>query len=138
MTRINLVDPSELTDQHLVAEYREIRLLTANIRRSFATSGPQAEKIPPKFTLNKSHVLFFKNKGLYIDKRYAQLIDEMVKRGFEPQHPTIDSQAWPMGFYKDWEPTEDDKDVVRKRIALRISQRPGWYRHNGKPMELAA
>ena len=27
MTRINIVEPSELTDQHLIAEYREITMV---------------------------------------------------------------------------------------------------------------
>jgi deoxyribonuclease (pyrimidine dimer) len=137
MTRINLVDPSELTDQHLIAEYRESRLLVANMRRIFALSGPDKKKIPASFTLNKGHVLFFKDKGMYIHKRYQQLIGEMLNRGFEPQFLTLDTSVWPSGFFNDWTPTERDKDIVRERIALRISQRPGWYRQRGQLLEAA-
>lgn len=135
MTRINLVDPSELYDQHLIAEYREIRLLTANLRRSFETSGLSKDKIPKQFTLNSGHVLFFKDKGRYIVNRYNALIEEMRNRGFTPLHEQIDITVWRPGFYNDWTPTERDKDLVRERIALRVSQRPGWYRYYGKPVE---
>lgn len=137
MTRINLVDPSELTDQHLIAEYRESRLLVANMRRIFATSGTDRKKIPASFTLNKGHVLFFKDKGKYISKRYQQLIGEMLNRGFEPQFLTLDTSVWPSEFFNDWTPSERDKDIVRERIALRISQRPGWYRQRGQNLEAA-
>lgn len=133
MTRINLVDPVELTDQHLIAEYREIRLLVANTRRSFAAKTNT--KIPVAFTLNAGHVAFFRDKGMYINNRYNTLIDEMVTRGFSPQHLTIDTSVWPPQFFNDWAPSERDKDVVRERIALRISQRPNWYRHRGKLLE---
>lgn len=132
MTRINIVDPSELYDQHLIAEYRETRLLVANLRRSFNQTGATKKGIPPSFTLNKGHILFFKDKGKYIADRYKQLQDEMRKRGFEPQFPDIDTTVWPAGFFNDWTPTEADKQIVRERIALRVSQRPGWYRMGGK------
>jgi deoxyribonuclease (pyrimidine dimer) len=130
MTRINIIPPEELMDQHLIAEYRETRLLTSNLRRSFASNSKS--KIPSKFTLNAGHILFFKNKGLYINNRYKQLQAEMRKRGFEPQFPDIDTTVWPPSHYNDWTPTELDMNIVRERIALRISQRPGWYRYYGK------
>ena len=34
MTRINLVNPRELSDQHLVAEYREIFMVGSSLQRS--------------------------------------------------------------------------------------------------------
>jgi deoxyribonuclease (pyrimidine dimer) len=135
MTRINLVDPLELTDQHLIAEYRETRLLTANMRRSFSLTGYNKDKIPKQFTLNTGHVNFFKDKGKYIANRYQLLISEMRTRGFEPQYLTIDTSVWPSQCFNDWQPSERDLDVVRERINLRISQRPGWYRYYGKPYE---
>lgn len=135
MTRINLIPPRELTDQHLIAEYREMRLLTANVRRLFGLNSGKPKTIPPKFTLNKGHVLFFMDKGAYIADRYQRVQEEMKHRGFTPQFPTLDLSAWPEGYCNDWTPTEEDCNIVRERIALRISQRPGWYRQNGKPLE---
>lgn len=133
MTRINVIDPSELTDQHLIAEYREIRLLVANHRRSFASKrGVSMDRIPPKFTLNTGHVNFFLDKGKYIATRYQLLIAEMRSRGFDPQFLEIDTSVWPLTYFNDWAPTEADKDIVRERISVRISQRPNWYRYRGK------
>lgn len=34
MTRINLVPPEELMDQHLFAEFREIKMVPKSLRRS--------------------------------------------------------------------------------------------------------
>lgn len=136
MTRINIIDPSELTDQHLIAEYREIRLLTQNLRRSFASKdGFNKNKIPRQFTLNAGHVLFFKDKGLYINNRYQQLQNEMKNRGFKPTCENIDTSVWPADFYNDWQPSERDFEIIRERINLRISQRPGWYRYKGKRID---
>jgi len=139
MTRINLVDPNELYDQHLIAEYREIRLLVAGIRRSFASArGTDKSRIPAQFTLNAGHCSFFLDKGKYIANRYQQLIAEMRARGFNPQYLEIDTSVWPEGFFNDWEPSERDRNIVRERIALRVSERPGWYRHSGKPKKRKA
>ena len=132
MTQINLVDPEELTDQHLIAEYREIRLLCSNLQRTLKSKhGFQEKKVPEKFTLNKGHCYFFYNKGGYIHNRYDQLRIEMRRRGFEPKHK-FPIEKWPGELYGYWRPTEEDKNVVRERIAQRISERPGWYKKNGE------
>ena len=135
MTRINLVDPAELMDQHLIAEYREIRLLCANLTRTLNSKrGFRQEAVPDEFTLNSGHVYFFYDKGRYIHKRYEQLKAEMRERGFVPQHE-FPLEIWPTELYNDWEPSERDKDIVRERIAQRISERPGWYRYGGELYE---
>lgn len=134
MTRINLVDPNELTDQHLIAEYREIRLLSAILQRSLKSKkGVDVKTIPTSFTLNANHVRFFYNKGMYLHKRYNSLRDEMVNRGM---NPTLEFpiEKWPAHLYHDWTPNEQDKNIVRERIALRISQKPDWYRKYGRPL----
>ena len=40
MTRINLVPPEELTDQHLFAELREIKMVPRSLARSLAWCTP--------------------------------------------------------------------------------------------------
>lgn len=135
MTRINLVPPGELMDQHLIAEYREIRLLTENLRRSARSkAGMSKDRIPKEFTLNAGHVLFFKDKGLYIHKRYGMLQEEMKKRGFEPKHASIDTSVWPDGYFNDWTPKERDLDIIRARIKSKINMKPQWYRFYGNPI----
>jgi len=136
MTRINIIDPKLLMDQHLIAEYREIRLLTQNLRRSFKSKrGISKDRIPKKFTLNAGHILFFfSDKGLYIYNRYKKLQEEMKNRGFNPQHETIDITVWPDGFYNDWQPTQVDIDVIMERINQKIQMKPQWYRYRGVPL----
>lgn len=132
MTRINLVEPEELMDQHLLAEYREIRLLCANLQRTLNSKhGFQEKKVPKQFTLNAGHVYFFYNKGQYIHRRYQALQEEMRKRGISADLE-FPLEKWPRKLYNDWSPSESDKNIVRERIALRISQKPGWYRYYGK------
>lgn len=133
MTRINLVHPTELYDQHLIAEYREIRLLTANLRRSFQSKkGLDKTRIPVEFTLNAGHIRFFADKGKYINDRYKALQAEMRQRGFSPQYEDIDISVWPKDYYNDWQPTEKDLRIIRERIKLRVDAKPHWYRYYGK------
>ena len=86
MTRINLVDPSELSDQHLIAEYREIFMIGSALvksRKSLKWSETK-KNLPKEFTLNTGHVKFFYNKGKYLHKRYLKIVDEMISRGMNP------------------------------------------------------
>ena len=47
MTRINIIEPAELTDQHLIAEYREIFMVGGSLRRTLKSkSGDQEYKVP--------------------------------------------------------------------------------------------
>lgn len=132
MTRINIIPPKELTDQHLVAEYSETLMLRANLDRTLKSKkGFIESKVPEKFTLNKGHCYFFYNKGEYIHKRFESLKREMYKRGFTPIH---NLSTWPQYLRKNWRPTERDKSIVRKRIVEKISLKPEWYRYYGKPI----
>lgn len=139
MTRINLVPVEELTDQHLFAEFREIKMVPQSLKRSLNARGHDAvlKSIPENFTLNKNHVTFFYDKGLYLIKRYDQLKEELQKRNYK-----IDYDA-PMdrefiylnagkSFIKDYKPTLEALELVRERIAQRISLKPHWYRKTVK------
>lgn len=131
MTRINLVPPSELTDQHLVAEYREIFMVGSSLQRSLASkSWPKTlANLPETFTLNAGHVKFFYNKGLYLDKRYQQLVHEMKQRGMTPDPDRrFKIEQWPVELWNDWEPSDQDKQTIRERIQERIDAKPNWYR----------
>lgn len=54
MTRVNLVPVSELANQHLFAEFREIRHIPKALARSLKTQSVEKilKKIPKEFTLN--------------------------------------------------------------------------------------
>ena len=82
MTRINLIEPIELSDQHLIAEYREIFMVGSALQRSMKSLkwNKTKKSLPKEFTLNTGHVKFFYNKGKYLYKRYLALIAEMKIR----------------------------------------------------------
>lgn len=136
MTRINLVPPSELTDQHLFAEFREIKMVPRALARSLATKtvGEIVKRIPAKFTLNTGHVLFFYDKGQYLRNRYKELREELRLRGvnfseaslFDPDG-TMSVEPW----NGDYVPDEEAFSIVRARIAEKIAMRPGWYKYRG-------
>ena len=131
MTRINILPVGELHDQHLIAEYREITMVPAALKRTLASkNGLDKSKIPVKYTLNNGHVYFFYNKGKYLNNRYQKLILELEKRGFKlskdrffPKEIFIDNN-----LYNDWEPSLDDYTIIRERIKNKISMKPEWYR----------
>ena len=74
MVRINLIKPRFLSDQHLIAEYDEILMLIAYIKKYSKTN---LDKIPNNYSLGKGHILFFKNKVLYLKNRHEKLKKEM-------------------------------------------------------------
>ena len=131
MTRINIISPSELTDQHLIAEYREIFMVAGSLKRTLISkSGFVESKVPKNFTLNSGHVYFFYNKGKYLYKRYNLIIKEMKSRGFKPDENRIfPKDIFIMNnLFNDWEPNQIDIKIIRKRINEKIAMKPSWYR----------
>ena len=115
MTRINIISPTELTDQHLIAEYREIFMVAGSLRRTLVSkSGYQESKVPKKYTLNQGHVYFFYNKGKYLHNRYNELILEMKNRGFSPSNdrPFPFDVFMSNDLYNDWVPTIEDYKII--------------------------
>ena len=129
MTRINIVEPSELTDQHLIAEYREIFMVGSSLQRSLKSKNWNPKDIPIKFTLNTGHVKFFYDKGKYLSKRYDELRSEMKARGMTPDVTRIfKREQWPEELWNDWTPNLEDYKLIRHRIEERIKMKPNWYR----------
>ena len=131
MTRINIVPTKELADQHLVAEYRELFMVGSALARTL--KSPNRDKslssIPEKFTLNTGHVKFFYNKGKYLHKRYDELVEEMKRRGMNPDPERVFKRdQWPDELYQDWQPDDQELAIVRQRIQERIDAKPDWYR----------
>ena len=130
MTRINIIPTSELTDQHLIAEYREITMVPGSLKRTLNSKvGLRREKISKQYTLNTGHVYFFYDKGRYFNNRYKEIVYEMKGRGFNPD-PTrrFPKEVFPKELYNDWMPSLDEQKVVRQRIQEKINMKPDWYR----------
>tara|TARA_R110001599_G_scaffold327290_1_gene540207 strand:+ start:2104 stop:2529 length:426 start_codon:yes stop_codon:yes gene_type:complete len=135
MTRINLVPAGELADQHLVAEYREIFMVGSSLQRSLKSPNwpKRKDSLPKEFTLNKGHVTFFYNKGKYLHNRYLDLIEEMKRRGMNPDPSRkFKREQWPDELFSNWTPNENDLSVIRERIETKIQQKPEWYRWTKK------
>lgn len=128
MTRINLVPVTELYDQHLMAEYRELpRIFT------YAQSLKEIPKdIPKTYTMGKGHVKFFSDKTKFLMTRQLELIHELLCRGFKinfdqaklyEQYSSIDKR-----FKNGYTPTDEEVAISRQRIEEKLSAKPGWYR----------
>jgi deoxyribonuclease (pyrimidine dimer) len=121
MTRINCVDVATLTDQHLLAEYREITRVA-----KFAMLLPNRHEL--RYVLGTGHMKFFYDKGRYLQKRTNQLYRECRYRGFNvvrksyPKHPH--------GCNKDWMPDDIAKATNKRRLKERLEHRPGFYTHH--------
>jgi len=83
MTRINLVEPHQLTDKHLMAEYRELpRIFTAVLKLQAHRKTPADVTIPDHYVLGTDHMKFFYNKIVWLRRRYVLLQKELTSRGF--------------------------------------------------------
>lgn len=125
MTRINLIPPSELTDKHLLAEYRELpRVYSLAIKRHQRRPINQSfVDCPKKFKLGKGHMLFFVDKLSFLHKRHIEIIGAMVDRGFKPQFtgkPPAGVSDLPECYFKDYTPTPEAIELSRARIQERL------------------
>jgi deoxyribonuclease (pyrimidine dimer) len=111
MTRINCIPVSELTDKHLVAEYRELPRVSKLARPTPCSAT---------YTLGKGHVIFFYNKGAWLKHRFEQeIVPEMQRRGFVTNFTTY--REHPEGLNGDWAPDEDAMRLNRHRIHERLN-----------------
>ena len=126
MTRINLIPPKDLNTKHLVAEYREIARLPDNLKKSLnrKTKPFNLTEIPQKYTLGTGHVKFFYDKMLFLQKRFESLVNEMLRRGYNPNFR--DSSIFIPNntiFYNDYQPTTEAIEINLARIKERNEKR---------------
>lgn len=122
MTRINVVPVEELSQKHLVSEYREMARLPGNLQASLnRKSKPfNFNEIPSSYTLGTGHVKFFYSKMAFLEKRFEALVNEMLRRGYNPTFR--DSSIFKVDdtrFYNDYTPTQEALEINRQRIAER-------------------
>lgn len=132
MTRINTVDPIELCDQHLLAEFREL----PRIPNAILKGRIKHHDIPQKYTVRtesnpaggKGHVKFFIDKLDFLYWRYMGLYKELSKRGFKPKN------KWPYDIadikyaelWGTWKPDQEAIELNRKRIRERMPANPRY------------
>jgi deoxyribonuclease (pyrimidine dimer) len=133
MVRINIINPKFLADQHLIAEYNEILMLLGYVKKNPKLG---IKKIPENYKLGPGHMLFFKNKLKYLNKRFIIIKKEMTNRGFS-NNINLDLNIFNKNLINDWEATNEDKKIIKKRIIYKINLKPEYYRYykEKKPKE---
>lgn len=113
MTRINVgIPPKELSNKHLIAEHREIKRIPNCVSKGRFNLKDQ----PQFFKLGQGHVKFFYTRLGYLSKRYEELYQECINRGFNVQYY---GDAWnniPEKMMGDYSPTEQDIELIKERI----------------------
>lgn len=122
MTRINVIPVSELTDKHLLAEYRELPRIYKAALKYYEKGEPYP--IPSDYRMGEGHVKFFYDKLHYIKTRHFDLILEMKKRGFNTNFTgeiPEECLKLPDRFFKIYIPTPEALSINRKRISDRLN-----------------
>ena len=132
MTRINsAINPKNLTDQHLIAELRELpRIFTVVNKR--IEQGKSFDDIPKEFTLGTGHVKFFYDKCGFLAERHILLRCEYQMRfnkeyNFDPNKICI-----PNKLFKGYKPTTKEKEVLIDRISTRLWESKQFPRYYGQ------
>lgn len=132
MTRINLILPSDLYDQHLLAEYRELPRIFTYVEKLKSLPSD----IPPKYTMGKGHVKFFANKLKYLMKRQFEITHELMDRGFKINFDVRDLylryEVLDNKFKNDYVPSDAEIEISRQRIDEKLAEKPDWYRKTPK------
>ena len=133
MTRINLVSPESLTDQHLMAEYRELPRVFGAVRKRLSENKP-FDDIPSTFRLGSGHVKFFYDKIQFLYLRQVDIINECLKRNIKISITDVDVTDIPVNLLNDYSPSSADINLSRSRLDEKISMKPNWYKFYGKPL----
>jgi len=120
MTRVNLVPVSELSDQHLLAEWRELPRLASYAERAV---NPV---IPPSYCLGAGHMKFFLDKAGFLERRHVCLTTELLRRRFKlkQREPFKMIRRFPQVV---WTPTPAEVETSRRRIKEKLNLKPGYY-----------
>ena len=131
MTRVNLISPICLYDQHLIAEYREIPRIPNAVRKLLETKGSFdiLKSLPESYVLGTGHVKFFYDKLQYIKNRHDSLKVEGKRRGFNLDLITINLDGIPELFKKDFVSKTKDVILNLKRIEDKILEKPNFYKY---------
>lgn len=132
--RINVISPKYLADQHLLAEYREIKMLPKMFLKSLNSKNGLV-KYGGDYTLNKGHGKCLYDKFRFIENRFQELLDEMKSRNFKTDYDTLDLSQIPTEFFGNYTPTDEAIKINVERILLRISDKPYWYKYRGQNMD---
>jgi len=132
MTRINIVRPEYLADQHLLAEYRELPRVFDLALRWMERTDCDTARLPGTYRMGKGHVQFFYDKLDWCVARQRALIEECQRRGFDIQHTEVPEPHPDLCCY--WNPTEVDLSINLSRLCDKQHAKPNFYRLRGKQL----
>lgn len=120
MTRINLVPVEELSDQWLIAEYRELpRVLKGKINIKDA---------PDNYVLGNGHMKWARKYNIFTCNRMEQIVKEMHFRGFKTNF-SADLSKYITNIEKlDYTPNLDDLQLSKQRLIYKYNKKPYFYR----------
>ena len=125
MTRINVIPVYELSDQHLLAEYRELpRVIKQKL---------DLKEVSERYHLGKGHMKWARRHWKFILNRYYDLFAEMIYRGFCPKYAPAELEKYVIELSEEWAYADyivdqDDIELNRKRILERYKINPNHYR----------
>lgn len=125
MTRINVVPVEELSDQWLLAEYRELpRCIKQNINTDDA---------PQNYCLGKGHMKWAKHHTLFLISRFHKIFNELKFRGFNPLFNPEELANFAKEITKESDKNaylifDEDIDLNRSRLIERYNEKSNFYR----------
>lgn len=122
MTRINVVPPTELSDKHLGAEYRELPRIFGLVRKAIERGErPDDKRNPKHYVLGTGHVRFFYPRLGFLYQRHLDLVAECKRRGRKVSfdNPAELLVGIPDEWRGAWRPTMDALMINRQRIKER-------------------
>ena len=122
MTRINVIDVKYLSDQWLLAEYRELpRVIKQNISTKDA---------PEFYKLGRGHLKWAKYYSWWCLCRYEEICDEMEYRGFTVNYPWYDLYCLVGGSHcgHGYVVSPNDIEINQQRLIEKYNLKPNFYK----------
>lgn len=132
MTRVNVINPMCLYDQHLIAEYREIPRIVSTVKKMLKekTNEQILSLVTPDYVMNTGHVRFFYDKLEFIRSRHESIKREGLRRGINLLSITITLEGVPDILKKEFVPSHKDCILNLERIREKIDLKPEFYRYS--------
>lgn len=131
MTRINLIPVTELSNQHLLAEWREL----PRIVNAWRNGKIKNYDGPETYCLGPGHVKFFFRRVEFLLRRYNEIVIECLRRGFSISFTgELLSSNELENLKRDshqifgWSPSNDEIAISRNRINEKLKLRPTFYK----------
>lgn len=120
MTRINIVPVEELSDQWLIAEYRELpRCIKGNI---------SIKDAPDHYVFGKGHMKWARKYNVFTCNRMKKIVEEMHFRGFKTNFSADLSQYITNIEKLDYTPNLADLCLSKQRLIYKYRKKPSFYR----------